>query len=170
MLKTKLQTFKAAMKAPQYEKLSMYELKIYQAGFKNGFKLAHSEFFERVKELKLVIKHLKNKKHPELIKTSNLKKSASSDDMKKVIDWVSKKFKVDQDVITCKSRIADVTKLRSLALNIIHENYDVSTPTMGRFFGMDHTSVLHHLKNKANYKSCWSTKSNLWQHYKEFKF
>ena len=40
MLKTKLQTFKAAMKAPQYEKLSMYELKIYQAGFKNGFKLA----------------------------------------------------------------------------------------------------------------------------------
>ena len=49
MLKTKLQTFKTAMKAPQYEKLSKYELKIYQAGFRNGYKLARNNIKKKNK-------------------------------------------------------------------------------------------------------------------------
>ena len=32
------------MKAPQYQNLNNQQLKIYESGFRNGFKLANSEF------------------------------------------------------------------------------------------------------------------------------
>ena len=165
-MRTKLSMIKSAMKAPQYENLTTQELNIFQSGFRNGFNIAHLEFKEKIKKLHIIIKHLK-KRQPILIQT-DLKKTASANDMKKVLQWVSNKFNVDENVITAKSRLADVTKLRSLALNIIYENYDVSTPAMGRFFNMDHTSILHHINNKMNLKSCWKSNSNLWKYYNEF--
>ena len=167
MLKTKLSTFKSAMKAPQYQKLTEQELKIYQSGFRNGFKLAHSEFYERTQQLKLIIKHLK-KRQPIIVPTGNTRSTATSDDIESVIKWVSKKYKTKREDIIGRSRLADITKLRSLVLNIVYEKYDLSTPAIGRYFGMDHTSILHHIKNKMNYKGCWSPTSNLWRDYKEF--
>ena len=167
MLKTKLSTFKSAMKAPQYEKLNRHELKIYQSGFRNGFKLAHVEFYQRTKDLKLIIKHLK-KKQPIIVPTGDKRKTATADDIENVIQWVARKYKTKREDIVGRSRLADITKLRSLVLNIVYDKYDVSTPAIGRYFNMDHTSILHHIKNKMNYKGCWSQTSNLWRDYKEF--
>ncbi len=165
-MRTILSTFKSAMKAPQYQNLSSQQLKIYESGFRNGFKLANSEFDKKTKELKTIIKQLKK---PTIdINKINLKKYATPNDMQKVIKWISKIFEVDQNTILNKSRYVDNIKLRSLAINIIYENFDVSTPALGRFFSMDHTSILHHINNRINFKSCWKVNSILWKYYNEF--
>tara|TARA_R100000664_G_scaffold2614_1_gene6425 strand:- start:35 stop:508 length:474 start_codon:yes stop_codon:yes gene_type:complete len=152
MLKTKLQTFKTAMKAPQYEKLSKYELKIYQAGFRNGYKLARNNIKKKIKHKpKKIINFQFNSTTPKNID--------------QIINKVCVRYEVHKKTLLGKCRTQDIVRARNIIHNILNDKYNMNLTNIGRYFGQDHTTVLHSIQMKANKERFWSPEQTIWDEY-----
>ena len=68
-----------------------------------------------------------------------------------------------------KSRTTDIVRARNVIHNILFEKYRMNLTDIGRYFGQDHTTVLHSIKMKANKKRYWSEEQTIWQEFQELK-
>lgn len=62
-----------------------------------------------------------------------------------ILQLVAAKHGVPVDEVVGKSRKAGIVAARRAAILLISGQFDWSLPRIGRVFGCDHTSILHHL-------------------------
>tara|TARA_R110001632_G_scaffold174324_1_gene293911 strand:+ start:69 stop:554 length:486 start_codon:yes stop_codon:yes gene_type:complete len=158
MTKNKIFTeIKLAMRAGHYRDLSFKEKKIYKNAFKNGYKLA-----------RLHIKKDKKPYQPRRIVGYSfaIVKKKEIDNM---IEVVSKKYEISKLELLGKKRTLDVVRTRNIIHNILSEKYKMNLSNIGRYFGQDHTTVLHSIKMKYNKERYWDTNQTIWQEFQELK-
>jgi len=73
-----------------------------------------------------------------------------------------------KDVIG-KNRRAAVCRVRSILINLFFETYDINLSEIGRYFGMDHTSILHHTNLKKHNQRWWCEGSAIWKDFEELQ-
>ena len=138
--------------------LTNQEERIYEVGFSEGFLYA--------------AKVLQEKKE---IVDSNKKiigfafKSASPEAINNVVDKVCKKYCISKHTVLSKDRHKEVVRIRSILHNLLHEHYDISISSIGRFFNQDHTTILYSLNNKQNKNRYWGSEQTIWKEYEELK-
>ena len=59
-----------------------------------------------------------------------------------------------------KCRTQDVVRARNIIHNILNDKYNMNLTNIGRYFGQDHTTVLHSIQMKANKERFWSPRTN----------
>ena len=158
MTKNKIFTeIKLAMRAGHYRDLTFQEKKIYKNAFKNGYKLA-----------RLHIKKDKKPYQPRRIVGYSfaIVKKKEIDNM---IEVVSKKYEISKLELLGKKRTLDVVRTRNIIHNILSEKYKMNLSNIGRYFGQDHTTVLHSIKMKYNKERYWDTNQTIWQEFQELK-
>ena len=158
MTKNKIFTeIKLAMRAGHYRDLTFKEKKIYKNAFKNGYKLA-----------RLHIKKDKKPYQPRRIVGYSfaIVKKKEIDNM---IEVVSKKYEISKLELLGKKRTLDVVRTRNIIHNILSEKYKMNLSNIGRYFGQDHTTVLHSIKMKYNKERYWDTNQTIWQEFQELK-
>ena len=144
-----------AMKASQYSNLSKREKIIYKNAFKNGYKLAQS--------------HIKKRKDYKPKKIINFQfGNVSPQIVNSVIDKVCVKYEVHKKSLLGKCRTQDVVRARNIIHNILNEKYNMNLTNIGRYFGQDHTTVLHSIQMKANKERFWSPEQTIWNEYLDF--
>ena len=158
MTKNKIFTeIKLAMRAGHYRDLTFKEKKIYKNAFKNGYKLA-----------RLHIKKDKKPYQPRRIVGYSfaIVKKKEIDNM---IEVVSKKYEISKLELLGKKRTLDVVRTRNIIHNILSEKYKMNLSNIGRYFGQDHTTVLHSIKMKKDKRRFWDAGQSIWQEYQELK-
>jgi|TARA_R110000850_G_scaffold140579_2_gene262062 hypothetical protein len=158
MTKNKIFTeIKLAMRAGHYRNLTHQEKQIYKNAFKNGYKLA-----------RLHIKKDKKPYQPRRIVGYSfaIVKKKEIDNM---IEVVSKKYEISKLELLGKKRTLDVVRTRNIIHNILSEKYKMNLSNIGRYFGQDHTTVLHSIKMKYNKERYWDTNQTIWQEFQELK-
>lgn len=147
---------KLAMKAGHYCNLSYKEKQIYKNAFKNGYKLAKLHINKRKEEFK-----------PRKIITHSF--TVPGDKVDRVISMVCEKYRIGKKDLFSKTRTQDIVRARNIIHNLLIEKYQMNLSNIGRFFGQDHTTVLHSLKMKHNKQRFWGTEQTIWQEYQELK-
>ena len=66
-----------------------------------------------------------------------------------------------------KSRSTDIVRARNVIHNMLNEKYRMSLTDIGKYFGQDHTTVLHSIEMKRDQKRFWSPEQSLWQEFEE---
>ena len=64
-----------------------------------------------------------------------------------------------------KCRTQDVVRARNIIHNILNDKYNMNLTNIGRYFGQDHTTVLHSIQMKANKERFWSPEQTIWNEY-----
>jgi chromosomal replication initiator protein len=72
-----------------------------------------------------------------------IKKERKELKIENVINVVANFFNSDMDTILSKKRKRDIVKMRHLCMFLIHKNTKMTLKEIGKYFTMDHTSVLH---------------------------
>lgn len=165
----KLSTIKRALNAPMYEGLTSNQLTVYKTGFKYGYKVARTEYDEKVKDLKRIIKKLRSNTSGVSINATRKKRIPSTQEVNNIIDSVCNMYALTKEGIIAKSRLSIICQARSLILNILFDNFDLSLSHIGRMFNMDHSSVLHHVRLKLYNKRYWTPDSPTWNDYQEIQ-
>ena len=147
---------KLAMKAGHYSNLTYKEKQIYKNAFKNGYKLA-----------KIHINKSKQEFKPRRIITHSY--AVPNDRVNIIIDKVCKKYFVSKKELFSKIRTQDVVRARNIIHNLLSEKYNMNLSNIGRYFGQDHTTVLHSLRMKHNKQRFWDSNQTIWQEYQELK-
>ena len=86
-----------------------------------------------------------------------------------MIEVVSKKYEISKLELLGKKRTLDVVRTRNIIHNILSEKYKMNLSNIGRYFGQDHTTVLHSIKMKYNKERYWDTNQTIWQEFQELK-
>jgi len=68
-----------------------------------------------------------------------------------------------------KSRTSSIVRARNVIHNLLFEKYNMGLTDIGRYFGQDHTTVLHSIEMKRDQKRFWSPEKTLWQEYEKIK-
>ena len=158
MTKNKIFTeIKLAMRAGHYRDLTFKEKKIYKNAFKNGYKLArlHTKKDNKLYQPKKIVGF-----------SFSIVKKKKMDDM---IEIISKKYEVSKLELLGKKRTLDVVRARNIIHNILNEKYKMNLSNIGRYFGQDHTTVLHSIKMKYNKERYWDAGQTIWQEFQELK-
>jgi len=146
-----------------YEVKSSYDLltedrkKIYRLGFLNG------------------CKEMDNRKRPVVVAPPNKKvvgftiARPKPSQVQSVINKVCIHFEIHKETLMNKSRTADVVRGRNVIHNLLFEKYSMTLSDIGRYFGQDHTTVLHSIEMKRDQKRYWSPEQSLWQEFEEIK-
>jgi len=149
---------KLAMKAGMYQDLSIREKAIYKNGFRNGYILARDH-------------HKKNRKQytPKRIVGYSFGKPT-----KLVIDSIINKVCIryqvhKKELMESRSRKQDMCRARNIIFNLLSEKFNMPLTSIGDFFKMDHTTVLHSIKMKNNKERFWSSEQTLWREFEELK-
>ena len=66
-----------------------------------------------------------------------------------------------------KVRTQDIVRARNIIHNILYEKYNMNLTDIGRYFGQDHTTVLHSIEMKKQQKRFWSPEQSLWQEFEK---
>ena len=150
-----LNEIRLAMKAGQYADLNIREEKIYRNAFVNGYKLAK--------------KHLKQNEY-DLVKIVGYSfSSPQRATIDNIIDYICKKYEVSKVELLGKKRTLDVVRARNIIHNILYEKYNMNLTDIGRYFGQDHTTVLHSIEMKKDKRRFWDAGQSIWQEFQELK-
>ena len=136
--------------------LTSQEERLYEVGFSEGFLYAA------------------NILQKEPIKDSNVKKivgysvtKPKPSQVQSIINKVCIHFEVHKETLMNKSRSTDVVRARNVIHNMLFEKYRMNLTDIGRYFGQDHTTVLHSIEMKRDQKRHWSPEQSLWQEFEE---
>ena len=141
-----------AMMAGQYSNLSKKEKLIYKNAFKNGYKLAH--------------KHIKKNREYKPRKIINYQFSNINPSIvEAVINKVCVKYEIHKKTLLGKCRTQDVVRARNIIHNILNDKYNMNLTNIGRYFGQDHTTVLHSIQMKAKKERFWGPEQTIWNEY-----
>jgi len=138
--------------------LTSQEERLYEVGFSEGF-LCAANILQK-----------------ETIKDSNVKKivgysitKPKPSQIESVINKVCVYFEVHKPTLLGKKRTTDIVRTRNLIHNILFEKYRMNLTDIGKYFGQDHTTVLHSIEMKRDQKRYWSPEQSLWQEFEEIK-
>lgn len=67
-----------------------------------------------------------------------------------ILDEVARAFNLDVDDVIGDSREQRIIRARKTAMAVMRELTDLSLPAIGRVFGKDHTTVMHHIESVKN--------------------
>ena len=140
-----------------YDLLSEDRKKIYRLGFLNG------------------CKEMDNRKRPVVVAPPNKKvigftiARPKPSQVESVINKVCIYFEVHKPTLLGKKRTTDIVRARNVIHNILFEKYHMNLTDIGRYFGQDHTTVLHSIEMKRDKKRYWSPEQSLWQEFEEIK-
>ena len=141
-----------AMMAGQYSNLSKKEKLIYKNAFKNGYKLAH--------------KHIKKNREYKPRKIINYQFSNINPSIvEAVINRVCVRYEIHKKTLLGKCRTQDVVRARNIIHNILNDKYNMNLTNIGRYFGQDHTTVLHSIQMKANKERFGGPEQTIWNEY-----
>ena len=68
-----------------------------------------------------------------------------------------------------KVRTQDVVRARNIIHNMLYEKYNMNLTDIGRYFGQDHTTVLHSIEMKKDKRRFWDAGQSIWQEFRELK-
>ena len=153
----KFYEIKLAMKAGHYENLTLREKKIYKNAFKNGYRLSQSHI---KKEQKVYIPK-------KIVGISFAKPSGRV--VESIINKICIKYEVHKKSLMSKTRTQDLVRARNIIHNLLHEKYKLSLTEIGKYFGQDHTTVLHSIEMKRLRKRFWHSNQSLWKEYQDIK-
>ena len=68
-----------------------------------------------------------------------------------------------------KVRTQDVVRARNIIHNMLYEKYNMNLTDIGRYFGQDHTTVLHSIEMKKSKRRFWDAGQSIWQEFRELK-
>ena len=136
--------------------LTNQEERLYEVGFSEGFLYAA------------------NVLQKEKIQDSNIRKiigykitKPKPSNVQSIIDRVCVHFEVHKETLMNKSRTTDIVRARNVIHNLLYEKYYMNLTDIGRYFGQDHTTVLHSIEMKQNRKRFWSDEQTIWQEFQE---
>ena len=136
--------------------LTNQEERLYEVGFSEGFLYAA------------------NVLQKEKIQDSNVKKiigykisRPKPSDVQSIINKVCVHFEVHKETLMNKSRTTDIVRARNVIHNLLYEKYYMNLTDIGRYFGQDHTTVLHSIEMKKDQKRFWSPEQSLWQEFEQ---
>ena len=136
--------------------LTSQEERLYEVGFSEGFLYAA------------------NVLQKEKIQDSNVKKivgykitKPKPSDVQSIINKVCIHFEVHKETLMNKSRTSDIVRARNVIHNLLYEKYHMNLTDIGKYFGQDHTTVLHSIEMKRQQKRFWSPEQSLWQEFEK---
>jgi len=136
--------------------LTNQEERLYEVGFSEGFLFAA------------------NLLQKQTIQDSNVKKiigykitKPKPSQVQSIINRVCIHFEVHKQTLMNKSRTTDIVRARNVIHNLLYEKYYMNLTDIGRYFGQDHTTVLHSIEMKRDKKRFWSPEQSLWQDFEK---
>jgi len=139
--------------------LTNQEERLYEVGFSEGFL------------------HAANVLQKQNIQDSNIKKiigykitKPKPSQVQSIINRVCIHFEVHKETLMNKSRTTDIVRARNVIHNLLYEKYYMNLTDIGRYFGQDHTTVLHSIEMKRDQKRFWSPEQSLWQDFEKLIF
>ena len=136
--------------------LTNQEERLYEVGFSEGFLYAVNILQkEPIKDsnVKRIVGYVNTKPKPSQVQS--------------VINKVCIHFEVHKETLMNKSRTTDIVRARNIIHNMLFEKYRMNLTDIGRYFGQDHTTVLHSIEMKRDQKRFWSPEQSLWQEFEE---
>ena len=159
MTKNKIFTeIKLAMKAGHYRDLTYKEKKIYKNAFKNGYKLA---------KIHCKKKDTESYKPRRIVSYSFAKPSTRVVDS--IINKICIRYEVHKKTLMSKTRTQDLVRARNIIHNLLYERYNLNLTDIGKYFGQDHTTVLHSIEMKKDKRRFWDAGQSIWQEFTELK-
>jgi len=164
-----LTQLKQAMKAPMYSELTSRELLLYKTGFKNGYRMSMQQNQSKL-ELNLLRLKIREERFDE-------KKAGVKIDRKKihtatfeaVVNKVCIQYEVNKKEVLGDRRYQSLVKARSIIINLMIELHKVSLSQLGRMFGMDHSTIIHHRRMKFSQKRFWHKDKTIHEEFKNLK-
>ena len=68
-----------------------------------------------------------------------------------------------------KVRTQDMVRARNIIHNLLFEKYNLNLTDIGRYFGQDHTTVLHSIEMKKNKRRFWDSGQSIWEEFSDLK-
>ena len=136
--------------------LTNQEERLYEVGFSEGFLYAANILQkESIKDsnVRKIVGYVNTKPKPSQVQS--------------VINKVCVHFEVHKETLMKKSRTTDIVRARNVIHNILNEKYRMSLTDIGKYFGQDHTTVLHSIEMKRDQKRFWSPEQSLWQEFEQ---
>ena len=156
-----LTQLKQAMKAPMYSQLTTRELLLYKTGFKNGYRMSVQQNEEKIQNKLLRLK-IREERFDEKKAGGSVagiyidKKKIHASTFEAVVNKVCIQYEVNKQEVLGDRRFQALVKARSIIINLMIEIHKVSLSQLGRMFGMDHSTIIHHRAMKFNRKRFWS--------------
>jgi hypothetical protein len=166
-IQKKKKQIKLGMKAIMFRELSTRELQIYRTGFKNGYRLAETHLV--YKSQALIDKYKMKEDRDRIKKEVEYKHPVGYETFNKILATVSKHFNVSANLIMSRRRLNYMVKPRSVIINYILEHYKISTPKLGDFFSFDHSTIIHHRRQKVRQTGMWKPLEFIWKDYEIVK-
>ena len=168
-----LTQFKTALKAPMYRELTLRELMLYKTGFKNGYRMALQHNRNKVDHQLFKLK-VRQERFEEKTEGIKLEKSIR---IKKIypmsfdatVNKVCVRYEVNKQEVLGDRRFESLVKARSIIINLMIEKYPISLSQLGRMFKIDHSTVIHHRRMKANGLRFWSVGKTIHKEFIELK-
>ena len=136
--------------------LTSQEERLYEVGFSEGFLYAANILQkESIKDsnVKKIVGYVNTKPKPSQVQS--------------VINKVCVHFEVHKETLMKKSRTTDIVRARNVIHNMLNEKYRMSLTDIGKYFGQDHTTVLHSIEMKRDQKRFWSPEQSLCQEFQQ---
>ena len=169
-----LTQLKQAMKAPMYSQLTTRELLLYKTGFKNGFRMSVQQNEEKIQNKLLRLK-IREERFDEKKAGGSLtgiyidKKKIHASTFEAVVNKVCIQYEVNKQEVLGDRRFQALVKARSIIINLMIELHKVSLSQLGRMFGMDHSTIIHHRRMKFSQKRFWSNEKTIHEEFKVLK-
>ena len=168
LMKT-LTQLKQAMNAPMYSQLNSRELLLYKTGFKNGYRMSMQQNQSKL-ELNLLRLKIREERFDE--KKAGIKidrKKIHTATFEAVVNRVCIQYEVNKKEVLGDRRYQSLVKARSIIINLMIELHKVSLSQLGRMFGMDHSTIIHHRAMKFNRDRFWSSEKTIHEEFKKLK-
>tara|TARA_R100001198_G_C5188801_1_gene182303 strand:- start:152 stop:664 length:513 start_codon:yes stop_codon:yes gene_type:complete len=139
--------------------LTNQEERLYEVGFNEGFLFAANLLQKQTiqdSNVKKIIGYKTSKPKPSQVQS--------------IINRVCIHFEVHKETLMNKSRTTDIVRARNVIHNLLYEKYYMNLTDIGRYFGQDHTTVLHSIEMKRDQKRFWSPEQSLWQDFEKLIF
>ena len=169
-----LTQLKQAMKAPMYSQLTTRELLLYKTGFKNGYRMSVQQNEEKIQNKLLRLK-IREERFDEKKAGGSLtgiyidKKKIHASTFEAVVNKVCIQYEVNKQEVLGDRRYQSLVRARSIIINLMIELHKVSLSQLGRMFGMDHSTIIHHRRMKFSNNRFWSTEKTIHQEFKVLK-
>ena len=164
-----LTQLKQAMNAPMYSQLNSRELLLYKTGFKNGYRMSMQQNQSKL-ELNLLRLKIREERFDE--KKAGIKidrKKIHTATFEAVVNRVCIQYEVNKKEVLGDRRYQSLVKARSIIINLMIELHKVSLSQLGRMFGMDHSTIIHHRAMKFNRERFWSSEKTIHEEFKKLK-
>jgi chromosomal replication initiation ATPase DnaA len=169
-----LTQLKQAMKAPMYSELNSRELLLYKTGFKNGYRMSMQQNQSKL-ELNLLRLKIREERFDEKKAGGSLtgiyidKKKIHASTFEAVVNKVCIQYELNKKEVLGNRRFSSLVRIRSIIINLMIELHKVSLSQLGRMFGMDHSTIIHHRAMKFNRKRFWSSEKTIHEEFKKLK-